>query len=346
MSLNCNWSILNVRLSQAVPLVIATASIGFASPVFAAGTAAGSTISNTATATYNDTIGNSNTVNSNQVDLRVDELLDVTVAATDPGDVVTAPGSTNQILGFTVTNNGNGPESFRLTANSALGGDQFDPATTAIYLDNTNPGQGTVGVFDPGVDILYIAGSNDPLLQSDASPTGSSLNVFVVSSIPGGVANGDRAQVTLTAAAVTGTGPAGTSFAGAGQGGGDAVVGATGADSVDDGFYVVQSATISFLKSQSVVDPFGGTKVVPGSIITYTLVATINGTGTLTNVVVSDAIPANTTYRSGTLTLEAAVLSDTPANDAGEFTGTGITVRAGAVPSGQTRTITFNVRVN
>ncbi|MEQ1547953.1 MAG: hypothetical protein ABL918_04810 [Chakrabartia sp.] len=336
MSMSKNWSILNVRLAHAVPLAIATASIGFAAPAFAAGTAAGSTISNTATATYNDTGGNSNTVNSNQVDLRVDELLDVTVASADAGDITTTPGSTNQILSFIVTNNGNGSEAFTLTPNSTLGGDQFDPTTTSVVIDTNNN-----GVYDAGIDTVYTAGVNDPILAPDAS-----TRVFVLTTTPVGVANGDRGQVTLTAAAVTGTGAPGTSFAGAGQGGGDAVVGATGADSVDDGFYVVQNATISFLKSQTVLDPFGGTKVVPGSIITYTLVATINGSGTLTNVVVSDAVPANTTYQVGTLTLEAAVLSDTAADDAGEYTGTGVTVRAGAVPSGQTRTITFKVRVN
>jgi uncharacterized repeat protein (TIGR01451 family) len=331
-----NWSIRNVSLMQVVPLVIATASIGFATPALATGTLAGSTISNTATATYNDVGGTPQSINSNTVDLLVDELLDVTVVSGDPGDVIATPGATNRVLTFDVRNTGNGSEAFRLTPTTALGGDQFDPTTTSLVLDtNLN------GVYDAGVDTVYTAGSNDPVLAPDTS-----VRVFVLSTIPAGAANGDRGQVNLTAAAVTGTGTPGTSFAGLGQGGGNAVVGSTGADGVDDGFYQVQNATIAFTKSQSVLDPFGGTKTVPGSIVTYTLVASVSGSGTLANVNVSDAIPAGTMFQPGTITLQSVGLSDAADADAGEITGTGVNVRLGGVPAGQTRTITFAVRVN
>lgn len=336
MSIECTWAIKNVRLAQLVPLIIATATIGFADTAYAAGTTAGTTISNTATATYTDTGGSPQTTTSNQVDLVVDELLDVTVVSTDPGDVTTQPGSTNQVLTFNVTNTGNGSEAFRLTPNSTLGGDQFDPTTTSIVLDTNGN-----GVYDPGVDTVYTAGVNDPVLAPDAS-----ITVFVLSTIPAGTSDGDRGQTTLTAAATTGTGAPGTTFPGQGQGGGNAVVGSTGADGVDDGFYLVQNATIAFTKTQSVIDPFGGTTVVPGSFVTYTLTATVSGSGQLTNVAISDAIPANTTYRTGTLSLQGGGLSDAADADAGEFTGTGVTVRMGTVPAGQTRTVTFQVRVN
>jgi uncharacterized repeat protein (TIGR01451 family) len=330
------WSIMNVHLARVVPLVIATATIGFASPALAAGTTAGTTISNTATATFNDVNGTPQSVNSNQVDIKVDEVLDVTVVSADPGDVSATPGSTNRVLTFTVTNTGNGTEAFRLTPTTAIGGDQFDPTTTSLVLDTNGN-----GVYDPGTDTVYVAGSNDPVLLPDAS-----TKVFVLSTMPAGAGNGDRGQVNLTAAAVTGTGAPGTLFTGAGQGGGDAVVGSTGGDGVDKGFYIIQNATIAFVKSQSVVDPFGGTKVIPGSIVTYTLVATVSGSGSLTNIVASDAIPTNTTYQTGSLTLQAGALSDATDADAGEFAGTGVNVRLGTVPSGQNRTVTFRVRVN
>lgn len=336
MSNDNNWVIRNVRLSQVVPLIVATATIGFASPALAAGTAAGTTISNTATATYNDPSGAPQTVNSNQVDLRVDELLDVTVVSADSGDIVTIPGSTGQVLSYNVTNTGNGSEAFRLTANGTLGGDQFDPTTTSIVLDSN--GNST---YDAGVDTVYTAGSNDPVLAPDGS-----IKVFVLSTIPAGTNDGDRGQVNLTSAAVTGTGAPGTSFAGRGQGGGDAVVGSTGADGVDDGFYVVQSATVTFTKSQTVLDPFGGTKAVPGSIVTYTLVASISGSGTLTNLVIGDPVPSNTTYQAGSITLQGSSLSDAADSDAGQFTGSAIRTVLGSVTGGQIRTVTFRVRVN
>lgn len=325
-----------MRLGSVAPLIVMSASIAFAGTAQAAGTPAGTTISNTATATYTDPGNNPQSVTSNQVDLLVDELLDVTVARADPGTVTVTPGSTNQVLAFTITNNGNGSEAFRLTANATLGGDQFDPATTSIVLDaNGN------GVYDAGVDTVYTAGSNDPVLAPDAS-----ITAFVLSTIPAGAGDADRGDVSLSAASVTGTGAPGTAFAGQGQGGGAAVVGATGADGIDQNGYVVQNATVSFVKSAAVVDPFGGSRLVPGSVITYTLVATISGSGTLTNLAVSDPVPANTSYVPGTITLQGAGLTDPAGDDAGEIAGNVVTVRLGTVSGGQTRTVTFRARVN
>jgi uncharacterized repeat protein (TIGR01451 family) len=336
MEQGTNWSIVNVRLSRAIPLIIASATVGFATPAMAVGTAAGTTISNTATASYTDPGGNPVSVPSNKVDITVDELLDVTVATADAGDIVVTPGSTNQVLSFTVTNTGNGSEAFRLTPNAAVGGDQFDPTVTSVVLDTNGN-----GVYDPGVDTVYTPGVNDPVLAPDAS-----IRVFVLSSIPAGQADTDRAIVELTAAATTGTGAPGTTFAGQGQGGGNAVVGATGADGVDRGRYIVHNATITFTKSASVADPFGGTTSVPGAIITYTLVATVSGSGTLTNAAVNDPIPTGTTYQTDSITLQGAGLTDAADGDAGSFASNNISVGLGSVTGGQTRTITFRVRIN
>ncbi len=337
-----NWAVLNVRLAQIMPWAIATATISFAalpSIAHAAGTAAGTTISNTATATYNDPGGNPQSTPSNQVDVIVDELLDVTVASANPGDVSVAPGSTNRVLAFTVTNTGNGSEAFTLTPNGVLGGDQFNPTPTSIYIDS--PTSGTVGVYDPGIDTLYTAGVNDPVLAPDGS-----VKVFVLSTIPGGAADLDRGFVNLTAAAVTGTGTPGTVFAGKGTGGSDAVVGTTGADSVDQAAYVVQNATVTFTKSATILDPFSGAESVPGAVITYTLVANVTGTGTLTNLTIGDAIPANTTYQSGTITLQGSPLTDGVDADAGEIASGAVAVRLGSVAGGSTRTVTFKVKIN
>ena len=339
MTNSTTWTVTNVRLARFVPWAVVTATIAFGSlpdAAHAAGTAAGTTISNTATATYTDPGGNPQTQPSNTVNILVDELLDVTVVSADPGDVPVVPGSTNRVLSFTVTNTGNGSEAFRLTPNGTLGGDQFDPTTTSVVIDSNGN-----GVYDPGVDTVYTPGSNDPVLAPDAS-----VKIFVLSTIPGGAADLDRGTVTLTAAAVTGTGAPGTSFPGAGQGGGDAVVGSSGGDGVDDGAYVVQNATMSFLKSATIVDPFGGAESVPGAIITYTLVANITGSGTLTNLALGDAIPANTTYQTGSIRLQAATLTDATDVDAGEFTGTAVNVRLGSLSGGTTRTVTFKVRIN
>lgn len=335
MSRSNQWKIANVELTRVVPLMIVSASIAFATPAFAAGTVAGTTISNTANATFDDPTGAPRTIPSNRVDIKVDEVLDVTVTSAGSGNVIVAPGSTNQVLTFTVTNTGNGSEAFNLTPTTAIGGDQFDPTTTSIVIDTNNN-----GVYDPTIDTVYVAGSNDPLLAPDASVT-----VFVLSTIPGGSTDLDRGFVDLTAAANTGTGAPGTVFATQGQGGGDAIVGTTRADGADRGTYLVQTAIVTFVKSATVVDPFGGNKSVPGAIITYTLVANVSGTGTLANLKLGDAVPTDTTYEPGTITLQGASVTDVVDVDAGEVVSNTLAVRLGSVVGGQTRTVTFKVKI-
>ena len=331
-----NWSILNVQLARIAPLVVATATIVFAQPAHAVGTAAGTTISNTATATYTDAGGNPVSVPSNRVDVRVDEILNVSVVTADAGDVAALPGATNQVLSFTVTNTGNGSESFRLSPVNTIGGDAFDPTTTSLVFDTNGN-----GVYDAGVDTIYNAGSNDPILAPDTS-----VRVFVLSTVPATATDGQRGQTDLTATAVTGSGTPGTAFAGQGQGGGDAVVGATTALGRDDRFYIVNSATVAFVKSASVLDPFGGAKPVPGAIITYTLVATVSGSGSLNNLAAGDPIPASTTFVPGSITSQAGPITDVTDADAGEFAANRVAVRFGTVSGGQTRTVTFKVKIN
>jgi uncharacterized repeat protein (TIGR01451 family) len=312
----------------------AFAAVALSTTAHATGTLAGTDIQNIASADY-DAGGTTVTIQSNTVVIKVDELLDVTTVGTDPGDVITTNGATNVVSSFRVTNTGNGPEAFRLTPNVAQPGDNFDPTLVQVVLDTNNN-----GVYDPGVDTVYVAGTNDPLLQPDQS-----VNVFVLTNIPVNRVNGDRAEVSLLAEAVTGTGAPGTTFPNAGEGGGNAVVGTTGADSQGSDFLAVQAAAIALAKSATVLDPFGGNRTVPGSIITYTLVATISGNGTLSNVVISDPIPANSQYVVSSMTLQAAALTDATDADAGNFNGTRVSVGLGSVPSGQTRTVTFKVRV-
>lgn len=323
-------------LRYAAAGVLAAGTICAGAPAYAAGTPAGTVINNNATATYDLPDGGQNSVTSNTVSLIVDELLDVSVASTDGGDVSVAPAATNQLLTFRVTNAGNGSEAFRLTARDNAGGDDFDPSATSIVLD----GNGN-GTYEPGIDIVYVAGSNDPVLAPDGS-----VLVFVLSSIPAGATDAQRGRVDLVAVAATGSGAPGTTFAGQGQGGGDAVVGATGADAEDDGYYRVAAAGVAFVKSATVADPFGGSTRVPGAIVTYRLVATVTGSGSLANLRIADSVPAGSSYRPGTITLEGAPLSDAADADSGEFTGTGISVRLGTVAGGATRTVTFQVAID
>jgi uncharacterized repeat protein (TIGR01451 family) len=307
----------------AMPLMVSA-------PALAAGTLAGTDINNIAEASY-ETPSGTITIQSNTLVIKVDELLNVLVESTDAGDIVTAPGAIGNVQTFRVTNIGNGDEAFGLVANMANGGDDFDPTFQKIVIDSNND-----GVYDPGTDTDYIAGTNEPVLAPDTS-----RNFFVITTTPNTVVNSNRAEVSLIATALTGSGAPGTSFAGAGQGGGNAVVGLTTAVGSDSGFLAVQGASVTLAKSATVVDPFGGNRPIPGAVITYQLVATIAGTGTLNNLVISDPVPTFTTYQGNSVTLEAAALTDAVDADAGSYDGTRISVAAGNVPAGQTRTVTF-----
>lgn len=330
---------MNKDLRRALPVIFL--GILWVPTLHAAGTLAGTNISNTATATFTDPGGASQTVPSNTSILQVDEILDVTVAKNDATNVGVTTPDTEAVLSFTVTNIGNGDETFALTFNNALAGDQFNPTNTRIYLDaNSN------GSFEIGTDTLYVAGVNDPVLAPDGTRV-----VFVVSDIPAGLANADVGLVALLAEAMTaratpGADAPGTTFAGAGTGGSDAVVGSTQADGADQNGYVVAQVAVSFTKGHVVTDAFGGNNAVPGATITYTLTFAATGAGNLTGAAITDPIPAGTTYVTGSLTLNAAALTDAADADAGTFTGSGIAVALGTVIAPDTKTVTFKVTIN
>ena len=270
----------------------------------AAGTRAGSTISNTASASF-DTGGGTTTIDSNRVDLLVDELLDVTVDSSNPADVPTTPGATSQVLTFSVTNNGNGVEAFGLSTIANAGGDNYDPVVTQIYIDNGD------GVFDASTDTLYTAGANDPSLNPDQSVT-----VFVLATTPGTVVDGNRGIVSLVAAAKTGIGAPGTSFAGQGKAAAMPLLALRVPSGTDVGAYIVSAATVTLVKSAVVTNSLGTADPVPGATITYTIVATVAGSGSVAGLAITDNIPADTNYVPGSITLGGTALSDATDADA------------------------------
>jgi uncharacterized repeat protein (TIGR01451 family) len=287
------------------------ALVPLSAPLFAhaAGTPAGTNIQNTAQVSYS--VGSSTvTASSNTSTVRVAEMLDAVLTLAS-STVQVSPGATAEELVFTLTNTGNGSETFNLTALSAgVVGDDFDPtlAVPAIYFDSDNSGDFS------GPDVAYTAGANDPVVAADAS-----VRLLVINNIPNTALNGNRGRSQLTAAAASGTGAPGTSFGLVGDGGVEAVAGTTGGDAVLFGEYLVADVQLSAVKTQSIVDQFGGQRPLPGARINYQIVVTHSGSGTATASGFSDLIPANTTYVTGSLQLNGAALSDTADGDAGTF---------------------------
>lgn len=306
----------------------------YATSAHATGVEAGTLIENTAVATY-DAGNGPETIDSNTVVLRVDELLDVAVTSLNAGPIATDGGTV--VLTYSVTNTGNGPEAFTLTANPAVGGNDFDPTVDGIAIDTNGN-----GVYDPGVDEILTGPETTEILAADET-----LTVFILLSVPPAAVDTDEAQVDLLAEAVTGTGTPGTTFAGEGEGGGDAVVGLDGADDNALGAIIVGIVTVDLVKSATVLDPFGGTTLVPGSIITYTIRADVTGTGDVSDLLITDAIPADTTYVLTSLTLDSNPLTDAADADAGEASdAAGVSVDLGTVSGGTSHSITFDVSVD
>ncbi|WP_036857600.1 DUF11 domain-containing protein [Erythrobacter cryptus] len=309
----------------AIGLIIA------AVPAQAGGVTAGTLIENTAIASFDDGSG-ARTISSNTVQVRVDELLDVTLTSLDPGPVAARPGEA--VLVFELTNPGNGPEAYRLTANPAVAGNDFDTSVVAIAIDSN--GNGT---YEPGVDAILPAPQTTAELAPDAG-----LRIFVIVEVPASVSDGAQSSVELTATAVTGTGAPGTIFAGQGSGGGDAVVGTTTASALARGELVAGVVSVALTKAVALRDPFGGSEAVPGSIATFTITANVTGSGSVAGLVVTDAIPAGTRYVPGSLTLDSAGLSDADDSDAGSASDAGgVRVALGTVSGGTSHAISFAV---
>ena len=304
-----------------------------------AGTPVGTVIENTASISF-DLAGSTTTVQTNTTSLTVVERVDVIVTL-QSGQVLVAANDTDRALLFTLTNSGNGSESFTLSIDNTDASDDFDPVASGsgIYFDTDGSGDFTVG------DQEYVAGTNDPVLAADQA-----IDVFLVNNIPGTVANGDVGRSRIVAISNTGTGAPGTVIAGGGDGGVDAVTGPTGGDSDATGEYIVSDVQLTATKSQVVNDQFGGNQPVPGATVTYTITVEVTGAGTATASAVSDAIPEFTSFVPGSIRLNASPLTDAAGDDAGEYdagSAPTVVVRLGDLTAADgVQTVEFQVTID
>jgi len=305
----------------------------------AAGTPVGTVIRNTATVDF-DLAGTPITLQSNTTTIIVVERIDVVVTL-QSSQALVAPNDTDRALLFTVTNTGNGSETFSLAIDSVLPGDDFDPtpSVTPIYFDTDGSGDLNVG------DQPYTPGVNDPVLAADAT-----VDVFIVNDIPGTVVNGNIGLSQIAATSLTGIGAPGTEFTGQGDGGVDAIIGTTGGEDSDSGEYLVSNVAVSVTKAQSVSDQFGGSQAIPGATITYTITVEVTSAGTAAASVLRDPIPTYTSYVPNSMTLNAVAISDVADADAGELDTSGpatVVVRLGDLTQASAvQSIVFEVTID
>lgn len=319
-----------------IPLFFLTVACLLSDSLWAAGTPAGTLIENTARIDF-DVSGTNVSVTSNTVSIAVDERIDVLVIPLST-QVLVAPGDTDRSLLFRVSNIGNGNELFTFSFDSNIAGDDFDPvpAVPAIYFDTDSSGDFSLG------DVAYVPGGNDVLLAPDET-----VDVLLVSDIPAGLVNGQSGRSGLNATAATGNGSPGDLFPGQGEGGVDAVLGASGGGATAEAEYLVADVRLNVIKSVLVSDPMGGTEPVPGATLTYTVTVEVTNSGTAANSVFADPIPANTRYLVSSIFLNGSGLTDAAGDDPGEFDTTGVptvVVRLGDLTQASgVQTVSFDV---
>lgn len=170
------------RLNQlAASIALAAGGVALMPTAQAAAPAAGSNISNIATASYTDGNGASKTVTSNEVKTTVLQVSSFTLVA-DRNATINPNGTAT--LSHTLTNTGNGTDTFTLNV-SQLTNDNFDLTNVHIYLDSNQD-----GVPDNNTD-----------LSSVTLTAGQSVGIVVVSTVPVTQTDGQKAQYTLNATA-------------------------------------------------------------------------------------------------------------------------------------------------
>ncbi|RUR78752.1 beta strand repeat-containing protein [Chlorogloeopsis fritschii PCC 9212] len=145
----------NFYRSLVATALLANGIFQFVAPVLAEGTAAGQSISNTATATYEDPDNPGNTINatSNTVTVTVAEVTGINAQAIGIDDSTGGTVQVGDVLTyrFAVTNIGNDPTKFNIP--------------TAVTLTQSIAGAGTVGTIEYSTDggVTWISAATTPV---------------------------------------------------------------------------------------------------------------------------------------------------------------------------------------
>jgi uncharacterized repeat protein (TIGR01451 family) len=241
----------------------------------------------------------------------------VTTTVSQVASVTVAPdGSASANPGDTIfyahqiSNGGNGSDTIDVTAVSSNGW------TTALYFDNNGD-----GAFDAG-DTAMTDSDGDSVPDTGALAADAVINILAAVSVPPGTADGTSDSLTVTGTSTFNTG-----------------VSDIATDTTD-----VNAPDVTVVKSVSPAGP-----QIPGTTLTYTIVVTNNGTGDANTVVLTDNVPANTTFVAGSITLNAVSKTDAGGDDEADHnvtTAGAVTVDVGTLVPTATATVSFQVTIN
>jgi uncharacterized repeat protein (TIGR01451 family) len=300
------WTFLVVALLVIAVLLVPTTAT--------AQTAAGTSIGNQASATYTDSSAVSRTATSNVVTTIVQQVASLTLTAN--GAKTASPGSP-VFYPHTLTNTGNGSDSFTLTLPAQSGA--FTLTNTHIYVDANGD-----GIPDNFID---LTGTNVTVTPGAAN----AFKFVITGTVPPGATTGQTNNFPVTATSVF-----------------DNTKIATDTDVTT----VTPNAVINVNKSMS-----SNSGASPSGPYTVTLTYTNSGNVTATTVNIGDALPAGMTYVAGSgrwSVTGATVLTDAtgdlqPAAGSPHIdysvTGSTITAIVDQVGSGVSGQITFQVNI-
>ncbi len=221
-------------------------------------TAAGTSIGNQASATYTDSSSVSRTATSNVVTTIVQQVASLTLTAN--GAKTASPGSA-VFYPHTLTNTGNGSDSFTLTLAPAQSG-AFTLTNTHIYLDANGDG---------------IPDNFTDLTGTNVTVTPGAVNAFkfvITGTVPAGATAGQTNNFSVSATSVFDN---------------------TKSASNTDVTTATANAVINVNKTMS-----SNSGASPSGPYTVTLTYTNSGNSTATTVNIGDALPAGMTYVAGT----------------------------------------------
>ncbi len=298
--------------------VALTSVIGM--PAHAAGPEAGSVIGNQAVATYTNSAGDTITVTSNKVETIVQQVAGLTLLS-DNSDSI-APGG-KAFLPHIITNDGNGPDSYTLTA------DERDTGT----LDTTL-------IFYPDADMNGVADSARPITSTPVLAPGEQYGFIIEASASSTQTGTDAIDVVATSVLDTGV-----------------------SDANVDTLTISNAAIVEVVKSMTVdpATGTGNNAIVDGGDeVTITLTYSSTGLATADNYLVQDVLDSRLEYIANSATwsdASGALDEGNLANDTDRTNGAGQTIAwyydtaqtlqfiVSEVPSGRSGSVTFKARI-
>ncbi|MFV0644919.1 MAG: hypothetical protein ACK5NN_10545 [Sphingomonadaceae bacterium] len=338
-----------------------------ASSANAAGTAAGTIITNNVSVDYKvGTIDQTDVTASNNI--TVDRKINLVVERVDNTPTPVVSGASDEAVAFQVTNSSNATLDFSLlaeqiatgTAAGISGNDNFDvTGPLSFYLED-----GTSSGFQIGEDTA-ITGLDD--IAADEI-----VIVYVVAdTIPLGRTDGDIASIRLTATALDSSGGALTN-ATSNTAGMDTVF-ADGPDDTgttpdamdsDQDDYVVRTANLTVTKSSSMVTATDWKQdfAVPEGTINYCITVENTGTVAASDVAITDKLPLSgpegtagsvdlTTYVGSSVMVGGTDCAGAGSPSAGTYTDNTeptadvVSGTITSIPAGETRTLYFQATI-